>query len=187
MSTQLHVVGANPTRTSLPLEDGLGFNEWREIGEKLTRMADASKWWVGDWLAYGERYRRDYTTAMQQLDRTFHALRNYAYVASKVDSALRSADLSWSHHRLVAPLEPDQQRYWLDESLRHGWSVLELDQAITESRGQAVRRPALTFRAVGELHSLCTRAAEHAGLQPLDWAAQALERAARAELLAVTA
>lgn len=182
MSSGLLVIGVNPTRTSLALEDGLGFNEWREIGERLVRMADASNWWVGDWLAYGDRYRRDYTTAMQELDLKYSALVAYAYVASKVEVSTRVEDLSWTHHRLVAPLEPTLQRYWLDEALRHGWTSRELEQAIAEERGGTVRAPAFTVRAVGEVHALCLRAAERAGQEPSVWALGALERAARLEL-----
>lgn len=180
--TALQVVGVQPNRVSLNLSEGLGFNEWRAIGEKLVRMQDSSQWWVGDWLAYGDRYRRDYTTAMEQLDHSFHALRNYAYVSSRVESALRSADLSWSHHRLVAPLEPDQQRYWLDEALRHGWTVRDLEQSIAEQRSSGARPPALALRAVGELYELCVRAAARAGVEPAAWATAALEQAARLEL-----
>lgn len=182
MSAELHVIGVNPTRTSLPLVDGIGFNEWREMGEKLVRMADSSSWWIGDWLAYGDRYRRDYTVAMQQLDRTYEALRKCAYVSSHVPVGNRFPDLSWTHHLIVAPLDPGQQRYWLAEALRHGWSKRELEQQIAERRGTVARPPAFTVRAVGELHALCVRAAERAGLDPAEWAAGALERAALLEL-----
>jgi hypothetical protein len=175
---------AQPSRTALAIEDGLPFNDWRRLGQRLARMGDSSKWWIGDWLCYGERYRRDYRTAMEELDRTFDALRSYAYVSSKVTSATRVADLSWSHHRLVARLDPAEQARWLDDALRQGWSVRELEQALAE--GHSPRPPTLTLRAVGELHDLCTRAAERAGLDPGAWAAGVLEHAAREQLKAAS-
>jgi len=101
-------IAAVPSRTKLSIADGIGFNEWKEIGDKLFRMVDSSQWWIGDWLNYGERYRRDYTEAMAAIDLKFGALRGYAYVASKVESATRVAQLSWTHHRVVAPLPADQ-------------------------------------------------------------------------------
>lgn len=183
--TVLQVVGVQPNRVSLNMVEGLGFNEWRAIGEQLVRMQDSSQWWTGDWLAYGDRYRRDYTTAMAQLDRTYSALTQYAYVSSKVEVCTRVQDLSWTHHRLVAPMEPDQQRYWLDEALRHGWTVRELEQSIAEQKGSSARPPALALRAVGELYELCVRAAARAGVEPAAWAATTLEQAARLELEAV--
>lgn len=171
---------AQPSRTQLVLEDGLPFNEWRRLGERLVRMGESTQWWIGDWLNYGERYRRDYRQAMEELDRAYGTLRNLAYVAAKVPPEIRHPELSWSCHRAVTSLGPEEQRVWLDEALRQGWTTRELEQAL--AAGKPGRPPALTLRAVGELHELCTRAAERAGLDPATWAAAALERAARAEL-----
>lgn len=181
MSVELEQFG-KPTRTSLVLVDGIGFNDWKGIGERLATMGDSCNWWLGDWLAYGDRYRREYPVAMQQIDRSYAALTQYAYVASKVEVCTRVQDLSWTHHRVVAPFETEQQRYWLDEAQRHGWSKRELEQAIAEASERPGRAPAFSVRAVGELYELCTRAADAAGVTPAEWAATALKRAALSEL-----
>jgi hypothetical protein len=175
-------VSAVPTRTGLSIAVGIGFNEWREIGDHLERMHGSSQWWIGDWLCYGERYRRDYGAAMQALELKFGALRGYALVASKVASATRVADLSWTHHRAVAALEEDDQRRWLDEALRQGWSTRELEDAIARAADRRTASPSFTVRAQAELYDLCTRAAARIGVAPADWAADVLERAAREQL-----
>jgi hypothetical protein len=163
-------IAAVPSRTKLSIADGIGFNEWKEIGDKLFRMVDSSQWWIGDWLNYGERYRRDYTEAMAAIDLKFGALRGYAYVASKVESATRVAQLSWTHHRVVAPLPADQQREWLDEAQAQGWSKRDLEQAIAESRDPKQLQPTLSIRAIGDLYELCERAAQESGVEPAEWA-----------------
>src|SRR4029077_20529080 len=40
-------------------------------------------------------------------------LTNMAWVASRFGLSLRNDKLTWSHHVLLAPLEPDAQREWL--------------------------------------------------------------------------
>ncbi len=172
-----------PTRTGLVLADGIPFNDARDITERVIRMGDSSNWWIGDALAYLERFRRDYPEALALLDRTYSSQKVLRWVAERVAPVTRVTALSWSHHRLVASFELDEQRYWLDEALRQGFTVRELDGAIAVARGTS-RPPALTLRAIGELYDLCVRAAAHAGLDPAEWAAAALARAAGDELAA---
>jgi hypothetical protein len=167
-------IAAIPSRTKLSIADGIGFNEWREIGDKLFRMVDSSQWWIGDWLNYGERYRRTYAAAMAVVDINYQSLRNYAYVAAKVESATRVANLSFSHHRIVAPLSSEQQREWLDEAQAQGWSTRELEQAIAASRDQKEVRPALSVRAVGDDYELFLRAAQEWGVDTAEWAQSGL-------------
>ena len=49
---------ARPFRTlrvGLMLDDRLTWEGWTEIGTKISGYADASSWWLGDWLVFGER------------------------------------------------------------------------------------------------------------------------------------
>jgi hypothetical protein len=168
------------SRTSLALPDGLHFNEWQRIGEQLEQQQSASQWWIADWAAYGERrYRRDYGEALERIYAR-GTLWNLASVSRRVEPSRRREDLSFSHHVEIASLDPEWQTVWLDDAQTHGWSRDELRAKIAEWRGRGhPRAPALTIRAVDELHDLCLRAAEHLGLDPADWARQTLEKAAR--------
>lgn len=165
-------ISAEPSRSRLAIPDGTGFNEWREIGETLRRMHDSSQWWIGDWLCYGERYRRDYPAAMQMLDMELAALKNYAWVSSKVSTRV---DLSWTHHRLVATLEPDDQVRWLDEALRQSWSTRELEEALPPHRPHSPSAPSFSVRAQSDLYDLCMAEAEKAAVAPTDWAMRGLK------------
>ncbi len=101
--------------------------DWLEAGRRIGEISRCSQWWVGDWLRYGTRRWGDgYTEAAKITGYDPATLRNLAWVASQVDLSLRSDKLTWSHHALVAPLEPDEQRRWLALAERERMSVADL-------------------------------------------------------------
>lgn len=180
----VRILDAHGSLVGLMLPERLTFNEWQRIGVQLDVQQNASLWWIADWAAYGDRhYRRDYGEALEQVY-SRQSLHDLAYVARNVESSRRRENLSFTHHREVAALEPDWQKVWLDDAETQGWSTRELRERIAEWRGAnaPVRPAALTFRAVGDLHDLCVQAAERMGLDPADWARQTLEHAARLAL-----
>lgn len=70
-------------------------------------MEKSIQWWVGDWLRFGERkYGEMYSQMLDSTDYEYGSLANMKYIAERFESSLRSENLSWSHHKEVAPLEP---------------------------------------------------------------------------------
>jgi hypothetical protein len=63
------------------------------------------------------------------------SLRNMAWVASQFDLSLRSDKLTWSHHVLLAPLEPEEQKRWLDRALEQRLSVADLRVELRAAQG----------------------------------------------------
>jgi len=125
----------------LILPDELTFNEWKTIGEDLEGDHNALMWQRADWAAYGERrYRRDYGPALEQLY-SRQGIYDLASVARRVDISRRREDLSFSHHREVASLDPELQSVWLDDALRHGWTVHELRAQIAATKAAGQRKP----------------------------------------------
>jgi hypothetical protein len=101
--------------------------DWLEAGRRIGEISRCSQWWVGDWLRYGARRWGDgYTEAAKITGYDPATLRNLAWVASRVELSLRSDKLTWSHHVLVAPLETDEQRHWLELADRERMSVADL-------------------------------------------------------------
>jgi hypothetical protein len=176
------------TPTALKLPDGLTWDRWRQLFATLAEAERSIAWWIGDALVYAEDRFGDHAAELVQLlDRADATLRIYAWVSRRVPPHIRRAELSHTHHKIVAGLDHEEQERFLERAVREGLPSGPLLQAVrelhvTDGRGRRASTQ-LVLRGVGELRALCARAAEHRGV-PLDvWAAEALERAAHAELV----
>lgn len=97
-------------RTGLTVRGKPSFDEWQRCGAFLKRIEGAVQWWIGDWLNYGEqRYGEKYSQALDATDLDYQTLRDYAWVALKVELSLRKDNLSYSIHKEVASLPSPQQ------------------------------------------------------------------------------
>ncbi|MGP4028709.1 LmbU family transcriptional regulator [Actinomadura sp. 3N407] len=108
---------------SLRFLSQIPFSRWKKIGEQLSTLANASAWWLGDWLVYGEtRYPERYKQAVKETTLDYQTLRNYAWISRKIDKSRRRGTLSFQHHAEVASLPEDEQEEWLDRAEKFGWS-----------------------------------------------------------------
>jgi hypothetical protein len=133
-----------PVESFQLMKSGLAANgspsitEWLQVGKALKEAHGATQWWIGDWLNYGERaYGEAYTQAINELGLSYGHLANLKYCANRIGISLRNENLSWNHHKIVAPLEPDEQEYWLQKAAEGNskpWSVATLRAAIRDSR-----------------------------------------------------
>lgn len=93
--------GATPTALSLP--PNLTYEEWRDTGLAYTRLGAAVKFWIGDWLLYGEQhYGELMPQAAAETGYEPETLRVMLWVATKIPPEMRRASLPWSHHQVVA-------------------------------------------------------------------------------------
>ena len=58
----------------------------------------------------------------------------YARVAERIPMERRVRGLSWSHHRAVAGLEPEDQDLWLKRAKESGWSQRDLYEHLAAQR-----------------------------------------------------
>jgi len=130
------------TATAWAPADHLAHQQWLTEGKRIGAMARGSAWWVGDWLLYGAaRWGERYAEAARVTGYDPKTLRNMRYVASRFHLSLRRDNLTFSHHALVAGLEPDQQRRWLDRATRDRMSVDDLRIELRMARRQAEPQP----------------------------------------------
>lgn len=116
-------------------EDDVPYELWEAYGGAIRRVEGAIQWIIGDWLNYGERkYGETYAQAMDETDMEYQALANYKWVAGQVEFSTRVENLSWTHHREVANMEPEEQEYWLNEAVEQGYTVRGLREAIRDER-----------------------------------------------------
>jgi hypothetical protein len=101
--------------------------EWIAAGRRLGAIGRCSQWWIGDWVRYGNsKWGEKYVEAARVTGYDVASLRNMVWVASRFDLSLRSDTLTWSHHVLLAPLEPEEQRQWLKRANEERFSVADL-------------------------------------------------------------
>jgi hypothetical protein len=119
-------------------EHELAHQQWLAEGKRVGAVARGSAWWVGDWLLYGAaRWGERYAEASRVTGYDPKTLRNMRYVASRFHLSLRRDKLTFSHHALVAGLEPDAQCHWLDRATHDRMSVEDLRIELRTARRQS--------------------------------------------------
>ncbi len=97
---------------------------------------------MGDWLLYGTgRWGEMYVAAAKATGYDPKSLRNYRYVASRVSVSLRKDNLTFGHHALVASLEPNAQRTWLERAIHDRLSVEDLRGELRAERCHDITAP----------------------------------------------
>ncbi len=113
------------TSVGLRLTDpDLTYDTYAAIGLLLGEIRKSVQWAIGDYIILGEQlFKEQAYQAISDLDVSENGLREYVRVAERVPRSVRRPELSWSHHRAVAALEPPAQKTWLakasDERLSH--------------------------------------------------------------------
>jgi hypothetical protein len=172
-------------RTALLLPDDLPLETWKQIGQQIHIISDASAWWIGDWLRFGrDKYPDRYKRAIGETSLEYQTLRNYAWVAGRFDASRRRDGLSFQHHLEVAALPQAEQDLWLERAERSGWSRNDLRLHL---RGNSAPFPPLPMSAVRlcipqERRQRWQDAAQKAQLDLPDWISGILDRAAQDEL-----
>ena len=133
-----NLLGASLTPTGLDIPADLPVDNWTAIGKRLGEIRDASAWGLGDWLIFGERvYGEDRVAqAVEVTGRSKSTLLKYRWVADHIPPEERWADLTFTHHEIVARLPLERAFEWLAEAHREGWSVEELRGHVRPDREQ---------------------------------------------------
>lgn len=126
-------------KTSLQFAENTPQDVWMAVVEHLKGAEQSIQWWIGDALAFGERkYSQMYTQMLDETDYSNGQLRDVLWVSSRYELSDRSDNLTWTHHRLVAPMEYDERQGWIElaEEGEEGkpWSVAKLKAKINAKR-----------------------------------------------------
>jgi hypothetical protein len=114
--------------------------QWAAVGRRLGGISRSNQWWLGDWLRYGTaKWGEKYVEASRITGYDVRSLTNMASLAACFEISRRRDNLSWSHHAVVAALDPDEQDRWLDMAAAERLSVADLR---IELRGVERRRGA---------------------------------------------
>jgi hypothetical protein len=181
------LTGAVPTRTGMRFHALLEFEDWQRLGPQLSMHANASAWWLGDWLAFGRaKYGRRYKLAVASTGLDYQTLRNYAAVARRFELSRRRDKLSFQHHADLCALPDEEQEMWLSRAETYGWTRNELRRRLRERAGvRAVTREAELLRLLVEplRKRRWSEAAARSACELEVWMVHALDRKAE-EVLA---
>jgi hypothetical protein len=136
------------SHTGLELTPGLSQEQWLDVGRLCALVERANRWWIGDFLNYADgQYGDTYREATQLFEMEVGTLMNLKWVASQFDVSFRNENLSWTHHYIVAAMEPEVRDYWLRRAEEKKWSVRELKARIKAEKAKALptHTPLLRF------------------------------------------
>ena len=124
------------TPTGIQFNEELSFDEWDALGQKLAPIGKSIGFIIGDWINYGEnRYGEKYEKSIVKTGMAYQTLRDFAYVAKKVELSLRNDNLDFTHHRVVAKLKtPDEKKHWLKMAVKHKLGIRRLRKSINFGR-----------------------------------------------------
>lgn len=136
------------TQNRYDLPADLTFDEWRSVVGTLQTIDRAVKWWLGDALVFGERrFGEDASAALPTAEEDPYeisqsVLKQAAWMSSVFPPGTRVPELSWTHHRVVADLEPEDRSTLLREAVAARLSTRDLVQRVKEKQEQARAIPA---------------------------------------------
>ena len=173
--------GVRSTTTGVRFDPLLPFESWKEFGGRLGLYANATSWWLGDWLAFGQmKYGRRYKEAVAATGLDYQTLRNYAVVARRFEPSRRRPDLTFQHHADLCALPDDEQDRWLDRAAAGGWSRNEMRRHLPAAGGRPSADEILRLAVAQAQAERWRRAAERSRCAFEAWAVSVLDDAASA-------
>ncbi len=185
---ELFSARSRASRIGLALQPGIEFERWRKIGVQVGTLADASAWWIGDWLIFGQRAFPDrYRSAIEATGFSYQTLRNYAWVAGQFPVYRRRDNLSFGHHAEVASLDEEHQEIWLVRAASRGWSRNVLRNELRAASGRDRGAVAIALKVDEQHHARWQAAAVAHSTSLFEWMTEVLDAAATAAIEASTA
>ncbi len=143
-------------------------SNWQQLGQLLFRFDRSIQWLIGDWLLQGEQNNwGKHEEIADEMGYAVKTLYDYRYVARNVDFSVRTENLSFGHHKLVAQLPPAEQKYWLEQAsqgdfdagthLSRPWSINRLRKEISAPPAVAALEASPFERNLGRIDRDTTR------------------------------
>jgi len=143
-------------KNKLTIHDSITVDEWKELGSALKQVEGSVQFWIGDWARYGEKrgFTGKYTDpkVYDELEEitglSRRTIQEYKTISDR--STVRTVDLSFNHHKEVAPLPPEKQEEFLKRAVDEKLSVRDLRREIkySEKEFQAAALPDGTYSVI---------------------------------------
>jgi hypothetical protein len=132
MSELIRTENVSLTLVGLTFIGTITQDEWLDLMATLVRTETAFQFSIGDALVYGEsHFGEKYSQAMDATGLSYQTLANLTWVAKQVSQSNRVVGVSWTHHRVVASVDPSDQRGLLEMAKERKMSAVDLNEHIT--------------------------------------------------------
>lgn len=133
--TQFLAIPGTVQKTGAIFDPQMSYEDWEKTGQTLRLGRETLKFVLGDWINFGEaNYGERYAQAIDATDFDYDYLRNIAYVCRRVELSLRRDNLTFGHHQVVAPLDSEEQEYYLAMAEEEGLTRKELRERIQKDK-----------------------------------------------------
>jgi hypothetical protein len=143
-SIQMDIPGVELLDVAAVVEHNLTLDQWVHALHEVGGLATRSGWWLGDLFILGQsRWGKGYAKrAAHEAGLTAGTVLTYAYISRSVPATVRRADLSHTHHALVASIrDPDEQARWLEHAAGRQLTVDEFRRALGRVKPPEPRQP----------------------------------------------
>lgn len=121
------------TATSLTLPENISGDEMEAVFSMISAARDSLQWVAGDAIVHAETiFGEEAYQYIEALKISEASRAQYVRVATRIPPARRIGTLSWSHHREVASLEPEEADRMLRAAAANGWARNRLADEVRE-------------------------------------------------------
>lgn len=137
-----------PLSNGLLLPPDLTFDEWAGALHHADLLVEAGPWFLVDLMAYGEQhFGEKHSEALPTLEEdptgaSQSRMKQAGWMAQKYPRTARVPGLSYTHHRVVAELEPEDRSALLQEAVAAKLSTRDLVARVKEKQEQQRAIPA---------------------------------------------
>jgi hypothetical protein len=122
-------------RVSLTLPDDTSVEQAIGVAGFLGEVKRRGSWYIGDELNQSEAmYGEEYAQVAASFGLNEETLLHYKFVALNVPKEIREPNVPFGAHAAVARLEPKEQKAWLKQAAKKGWSERDLRAAMRAKR-----------------------------------------------------
>lgn len=119
------------TKVGLTVPDDVTADELFDLGQTVYGLQSSLQWIIGDLMNSMQRvWGESYQQVAIQLGYEVKTVKEWASICRKV--SIRMDTLTFGHHQVVAPYEPEEQRQFLEWASHSGATISSLRKAIAE-------------------------------------------------------
>lgn len=119
------------------------YEEWQAAFEWAQNVEKASPFWIGDLLAFGDKWGEMASQVLEATDYAMQTCKNAKHTCKTIPPERRRPGVSFAHHQEIAAVkEPDEQDKWLEkcevEDLTRDQLRVQIKAAKSAAAGKSV-------------------------------------------------